>query len=178
MAAVVGCVRANMDNINCSHSVIPRWSWSTSAGAPSRDSRQRPVTRSGTLEAADTMFTRVAELVGGYAPAAAAVTEAMLRRDDPPDPFDANPACPSARQARRHTHIALLDTRNRLAICATGMSCANRSAACNRTASRWALPRPDRPPLFGYLIHPCVDHESIVIREDTSNPHKINATPS
>lgn len=43
--------------------------------------RLRPVTRAGTLEVADTLFTRVAELVGAYAPAAATVTEAMLRRD-------------------------------------------------------------------------------------------------
>lgn len=43
--------------------------------------RLRSVTRAGTLDTADKLFTRVAELVSGYAPAAAVLTEAMLRRD-------------------------------------------------------------------------------------------------
>src|SRR5262249_26142408 len=61
---------------------------------------------------------------------------------------------------------------NRLAIWATGMSCANHSAACSHTASRSARPCSDRPPLSGYLIHPCVDHESIMIGEDAPNRPK------
>jgi hypothetical protein len=35
------------------------------------------------------------------------------------------------------------------------------------SAARAALPCLDRPPPSAYLIHPCVDHESITIGEDT-----------
>lgn len=43
--------------------------------------RLRNVTAAGTLEAADHLFAALAELVGGYAPAGAEVTEHTLRRD-------------------------------------------------------------------------------------------------
>ena len=46
-------------------------------------------------------------------------------------------------------------------------SFANHSAACNRTASRLALPRSDRPPQSAYLIRPGIGHHPVVIVEDT-----------
>lgn len=62
------------------------------------------------------------------------------RQTDPPGPFDLSAARPPARHRRRHTYPALVDTRGVRAISATGTSRANHSAACNRTASRVALP--------------------------------------
>jgi hypothetical protein len=75
------------------------------------------------------------------------------RQVDPPGPFDPNAAWPPARQRRRHTYTALVDTRSRRAISATGTSSANHWAACNRTASRLALPWADKPPPSAYLTH-------------------------
>lgn len=43
--------------------------------------RLRPVTAGGTVDAADKLFSRLAELVGRYAPAAATKNETSLRRD-------------------------------------------------------------------------------------------------
>jgi hypothetical protein len=77
--------------------------------------RLRSVTRSGTLDAADKLFSRIAELVTGYAPAAAKMTGAMLRRDLVGTPLVRSSTCQQgwavldglAQRLRDHTGPAL-----------------------------------------------------------------------
>lgn len=58
--------------------------------------RLRAVTRDGTPEAGDALFSRLAELAGRYAPAAATMTETSLRRDLAGTLLGRSPACTQA----------------------------------------------------------------------------------
>lgn len=77
--------------------------------------RLQKVTREGTAEAADHLFTRLAELAGRYAPAGAKVTETELRRDLSGFPLARSPSHTQAWEILDRLETLLRDrTRSRL----------------------------------------------------------------